>query len=61
MGVNDIISSINPNSFTLNPKPSTNWHNCCSTGVDWKAVEDFVDMSDSLHKFAHPDGVPSDK
>ena len=31
------------------------------TGVDWKAVEDFVDMSDSLHQFAHPDGVPSDK
>ncbi|DBA77107.1 hypothetical protein WJX77_005031 [Trebouxia sp. C0004] len=30
-------------------------------GVDWKAVEDFVDMSDSLHDFAHPDGVPSDK
>lgn len=28
----------------------------CCVGVDWKAVEDFVDMSDSLHEFAHPEG-----
>ena len=28
-------------------------------GVDWQAVEEFVDMSDSLHQFAHPDGIPS--
>lgn len=25
-------------------------------GVDWKAVRDFVDASDSLHEFAHPEG-----
>lgn len=26
-------------------------------GVDWKAVRDFVDASDSLHEFAHPEGI----
>ena len=28
-----------------------------SAGVDWKAVRDFVDASDSLHEFAHPEGI----
>ncbi|KAL3141541.1 Son of sevenless 1, variant 2 [Trebouxia sp. C0010 RCD-2024] len=26
-------------------------------GVDWKAVRDFVDAGDSLHEFAHPEGI----
>ena len=26
-------------------------------GVDWKAVRDFVDATDSLHEFAHPEGI----
>ena len=26
-------------------------------GVDWNAVRDFVDASDSLREFAHPEGI----